>query len=226
VQAAQIAMKDLRIEWRSREILYTMSFLAVLIVLVFAFAFVSGTENALPPDVTSGILWVAMLFSGTVALSRTFDREREGEAIRSLLLAPVSRPAIYLGKLAATVLLMLLVQAVVAPLCGLFFNATVLQNALPLALFLLLGSLGFASVGVVLAAALLRSRSRDALLSALLFPIVVPVLLAGAKGTSNLLDPMIAERGAAVFWTQFLAAADLMFVLMGAWAFEPVVTGE
>lgn len=225
-QAAAVAMKDLRIEGRSREVLYTMSFLAVLVVLVFSFAFISGPDTTLGPAATAGILWVAVLFSGTVALSRTFDRERDGEAIRSLLLSPAPRSAIYAGKLAATAALMFLVELIVTPLVAVFLAAGIAVHALWLALFLLLGTLGFASVGVVFSAALLRSRSRDALLGTLLFPVVVPVLLAGARGTTFLLDPEVSDMAGAVFWTQFLAAVDAIFIVVGLWAFEPVVTGE
>ena len=100
-QVGRIAAKDLRIEWRSKEILSTMTFLAVVVVLIFSFAFVVGDARP-PAPVTSGILWIALVVSGTVGLGRTFDRERDGEAIRSLLLSPTSRGAIYLGKLAAT----------------------------------------------------------------------------------------------------------------------------
>ncbi len=245
-QARLIAVTDLRIEWASREILYTMSFLAVLVVLIFSFAFLStGLEvsdaervtaaQALKlgalriefgPGVVAGIIWVAVLFSGTVGLARTFDREREGEAIRSLLLSPVPRSAIYLGKLAATVFIMLIVEIIVVPLCGLFFKAPVFAHAAHLGLMLVLGSIGFAAVGVIFSAALLRARSRDVLLSTLLYPVVVPVLLAGARGTSTLLDPLAPDLGPAVFWTQFLAVMDLVFILIGVWSFEPVATGE
>jgi heme exporter protein B len=224
-QAVAIVAKDLRIEWRSREIVYTTLLLSALLVLIFAFAFIAGDE-ALGPGVTAGILWVTLLFSGTVALGRTFERERENEAVRSLLLSPVPRTAIYLGKLAGTVLLMLLVQVVVVPLCGLLFNAGVTAHAALLALMLLLGTVGFAAVGVVFSAALLRARNRDTLLASLLYPIVVPVFLAGAKGTSQLLDPATAELAGAWFWTAFLAASDVVFIAVGLWAFEPVVTGE
>lgn len=224
-EAKAIAGKDLRIEWRSREIVYTTLFLSGLIVLIFAFAFISG-EGSPAPGVTAGILWVAVLFSGTVALGRTFDRERENESIRSLLLSPVRRPAIYLGKLAATALLMILVEAVVVPLCALLFDAEVGARALWIALFLVLGTIGFSAVGVVFSAALLRARSRDTLLASLLYPVVVPVFLAGAKGTGDLLDPAIASTDGIRFWFQFLLVADVVFVAVGLWAFEPVVTGE
>src|SRR5205814_5263793 len=93
-QVLRVAAKDLRIEWRSREILATMTFLAVVVVLIFSFAFVVGDARP-PAAVTAGILWIAVIVSGTVGLGRTFEREREGEAIRSLLLSPTSRSAIY-----------------------------------------------------------------------------------------------------------------------------------
>jgi heme exporter protein B len=224
--AVGIARKDLAIEWHSREVVYTMGFLATLVVLIFSFALVAGQDSRLGPGTIAGILWVAVLFSGTVALARTFDREREGEAIRSLLLSPVPRSAIYAGKLAATAAIMFLVELVVTPLVGVFFSAPVADHAAWLALQLLLGTIGFASAGVVFSAALIRSRSRDALLGALLFPVVVPVLMAGARGTTVLLDLEVPSLDPAAFWTRFLAAVDVIFIAVGLWAFEPVAVGE
>lgn len=225
-QAARIAWKDLHIEGRSREVVYTMGFMAALVVLVFSFAFISGQEDAVGPDAVAGILWVAVLFSGTVALSRSFDRERESEAIRSLLLSPVPRSAIYAGKLAATSAIMLLVELLLAPLLTALFSAAIWPHALWLGLLLLLGTIGFASVGVIFSAALLRARSRDALLGALLFPIVIPVLLAASRATAYLLDPTAPDLDPALFWTRFLVALDVVFVVVGLWSFEPVVMGE
>ena len=224
-QVLRIAAKDLRIEWRSKEILSTMTFLAVVFVLIFSFAFVVGDARPAAP-VTSGILWIALVVSGTVGLGRTFDREREGEAIRSLLLSPTARSAIYLGKLAATVALMLLVEVVLTFLAGLLFSNRVAAELRPVATLLVLGTIGFAAVGCVFSAALLRSRSRDVLLSALLYPIIIPIVIAGAKGTSQLIDPISPDLDGARFWTQFLVAIDVVFVTLGLWAFEPVVTGE
>jgi heme exporter protein B len=224
--AWDIAAKDLAIEWHSREIVYTMGFLATLVVLIFSFALVAGQDSRLGPGTIAGILWVAVLFSGTVALARTFDREREGEAIRSLLLSPVPRSAIYAGKLAATSCIMFLVELVVTPLVGVFFSAPVADHLGWLALQLLLGTIGFAAAGVVFSAALLRSRSRDALLGALLFPVVVPVLMAGARGTTVLLDVDVPDLDPAFFWTRFLGAVDVIFVAVGIWAFEPVAMGD
>jgi heme exporter protein CcmB len=222
---ARVAAKDLRIEFRSREILFTMAFLAVVVVLIFSFAFVVGDARPAPP-VTAGILWIAVIVSGTVGLGRTFDREREGEAIRSLLLSPVPRGAIYLGKLAATATLMVVVEAVLTALSGFLFAGGVLPNVGRIALLLALGTVGFAAAGCVFSAALLRSRSRDVLLSTLLYPIIVPIVIAGARGTSQLLDPTSLDLGAAAFWTQFLVALDVIFVTVGLWSFEPVAAGD
>ena len=139
-----------------------MTFLAVVFVLIFSFAFVVGDARPAAP-VTSGILWIALVVSGTVGLGRTFDCEREGEAIRSLLLSPTARSAIDLGKLAATVALMLLVEVVLTFLAGLLFSNRVAADFRPVATLLVLGTIGFAAVGCVFSAALLRSRSRDVL---------------------------------------------------------------
>ena len=224
-QVVRIAAKDLRIELRSWEILATMTFLAVVVVLIFSFAFVVGDARP-PASVTAGILWIALVVSGTVGLGRTFDRERDGEAIRSLLLSPISRAAIYLGKLAATITLMLVVEVVLTFLAGLLFSSQVATKLAPIATLLVLGTIGFAAVGCVFSAALLRARSRDVLLSTLLYPIIVPIVIAGARGTAQLIDPISPDLDGARFWTQFLIAVDIIFVTLGLWAFEPVVTGE
>jgi len=222
-QVVHVAAKDLRVEWRSREVLATMTFLAVVVVLIFSFAFV--VEGARPPaPVVAGILWVAVVVSGTVALSRAFDREREGEAIRSLLLSPAPRSAIYIGKLAATAALMLMAETVLTGLCMILFAPNVEEIA-RVALLLALGTVGFAAVGCIFSAALLRARGRDALLATLLYPIIVPIVIAGARGTAQLLDLKPDLEGAR-FWTQFLFALDILFVTAGVWAFEPVVGGD
>jgi heme exporter protein B len=224
-QALRIAAKDLRIEWRSREVVATMTFLAVIIVLIFSFAFV--VEGARPPAaLVAGILWIALVVAGTLGLARVFDRERDGEAIRSLLLSPAPRAAIYVGKLLATIALMGFMEAVLATLCGVLFSAAIADVLPRVALLLALGTVGFAAAGCVFSAALLRARGRDALLSTLLYPIIVPIVIAGARGTAQLIDPMAPDFDGARFWTQFLFALDVLFVTVGLWSFEPVVSGD
>jgi heme exporter protein B len=221
-----VAGKDLRIEGRSREVLYTMGFSAALVVLVFSFAMANVTDPAQGPITAAGVLWAATLFTGTVALSRVLDRERENESIRSLLLSPIPRAAIYLGKLIATATLMLAVEIVLAVLVGVLFSAAVFTHPIWLGTVLMLGTLGFASCGVVFSAALLRARSRDALLGALMFPIVIPVLLAASRATACLFDPLSPDLEPVAFWTRFLLATDVIYISLGLWLFEPVVSGD
>ena len=221
-----IAGKDLRIEGKSREVLYTMGFSAALVILVFSFALSNATDPAQGPITAAGVLWAATLFTGTVALARVLDRERENESIRALLLSPTPRSAIYAGKLIAVALLMLAVEVALAVLVAVLFGAAVFTHPVWLAMVLFLGTIGFASAGVVFSAALLRSRSREALLGALLFPIVIPVLLAASRATACMFDPLAPDLEPVVFWTRFLLVTDVIYVSLGLWVFEPVVSGE
>lgn len=216
-----VLRKDVAIEVRSREILYTTLFFAVSCVLVFAFAFVRdgrALENA-----AAGILWIAIAFSGTLALGRTFERERYGETLRALLLAPASRPAIYTGKLVGIVALLVVAEAALVPLVALLFQAALFARPLLLALLLLAGTIGFASVGTLFAAMLVRARTRDVMLPILLYPITVPVIIAGVRGTSALLASPIDEPGATM-WIALLVCFDVVFVTLSLWTFEPLMT--
>jgi heme exporter protein B len=221
-----VAGKDLRVEGRSREVLYTMGFSAALVILVFSFALSNATDPAQGPITAAGVLWAATLFTGTVALARVLDRERENESIRALLLSPAPRSAIYAGKVIAVSLLMLTVEIALVLLVGVLFSAEVFAHPVWLALVLLLGTLGFAATGVVFSAALLRSRSREALLGALLFPIVIPVVLGASRATACMFDPLAPDLEPVAFWVRFLLATDVIYVSLGLWVFEPVVTGE
>jgi heme exporter protein CcmB len=216
-----ILRKDLTVEVRSREVAYTTLFFAVSCVLVFAFALVR--DGRAPEDGAAGILWIAIQFAGTLALGRTFERERQAETLRALLLAPAGRPAVYVGKLLGIVLLLAGAELVLVPLVGLLFQAPVGAHAVWLAAILAAGTVGFAAVGTLFAAMLVRARSRDVLLPVLLYPIVVPVMIAGVRGTSALLQPEV-DLAIVFFWLALLAAFDVVFVTLALWTFEPVMT--
>jgi heme exporter protein CcmB len=216
-----ILRKDLTVEVRSREVAYTTLFFAVSCVLVFAFALVR--DGRAPEDGAAGILWIAIQFAGTLALGRTFERERQAETLRALLLAPAGRPAVYVGKLLGIVLLLAGAELVLVPLVGLLFQAPVGVHAVWLAAILAAGTVGFAAVGTLFAAMLVRARSRDVLLPVLLYPIVVPVMIAGVRGTSALLQPEV-DLAIVFFWLALLAAFDVVFVTLALWTFEPVMT--
>src|SRR3984885_10522814 len=147
-----VLRKDVAIEVKSWEVLTTTLFFAASCVLVFAFAFVKEGQAA--EDAAAGILWIAIAFSGTLALGRTFERERYGETLRALLLAPAPRPAIYVGKLLGMLLVMLASELMLVPMVALLFQAPLFSRPLLLLMLLLAGTVGFASVGTLFAAML------------------------------------------------------------------------
>ncbi|SVD36554.1 uncharacterized protein METZ01_LOCUS389408, partial [marine metagenome] len=219
--AVLIMRKDLRVETRSLELFLTTLFFAVSSVLVFAFGFVRDgrpVENA-----AAGILWIAIAFAGTLALGRTFERERYHDVLRALLLAPVDRPAIYVGKLLGILALLAAVEAVVVPLIALLFQAPLFRHPVLLFLLLLLGTIGFTAVGTLFGAMLVRARSRDVLLPVLLYPITIPVIIAGVRGTAVLLQPEM-DLAMARAWIGMLAFFDVVFITLSLWTFEPVMT--
>ncbi len=218
-----IAAKDLRVELRAREVVVAMAFFAALVVLLFAFAFVK--EGRATPDAAAGILWITVALSGTLGLGRAFDREREGDTLSALMMAPVSRAAIYVGKTIGIVLFMALTELVAAPLVALLFDAPLGAQAWRLALLLLLGTIGYSAVGSLFAGMLSRTRGRHVLLGILLYPIIVPVLIAGARGTQALLaDPV--DLDGMWLWAKILGVFDTCFVILSLWTFEPLMTSD
>jgi heme exporter protein B len=219
--ALLVLRKDVAIEVKSREILFTTLFFAVSCVLVFAFALVR--DGRVVEDASAGILWIAIAFAGTLALGRTFERERYGETLRALLLAPAPRSAIYVGKLLGIVLLLAVAELILVPLVALLFGAPLFARPLLLAALLLTGTVGFASVGTLFAAMLVRSRTRDVMLPILLYPITVPVIIAGVRGTAALLQPA-PDDAVAGMWIAMLLCFDVVFVTLALWTFEPLMT--
>jgi len=219
--ALLVLRKDVAIEAKSLEVLSTTLFFAVSVVLVFSFAFVK--EGQPLEDAAAGILWIAVAFSGTLALGRTFERERYGETLRALLLAPAPRPALYVGKLLGVLLLLAIAEALLTPLIALLFQAALFSRPLLLAALLATGTIGFSAVGTLFAAMLVRARSRDVLLPILLYPITIPVIIAGVRGTSALLASP-PDATTAAMWISILTAFDVVFVTLALWTFEPLMT--
>ena len=216
-----VTRKDILIETRTREILLTTVFFALACVLVFAFGFVK--EGRPMEDVAAGILWIAIAFSGTLALGRAFERERQGETLRALLIAPIDRPALYLGKLLGILILLAAVEVLIVPLVALMFQAALFDHALLMIGLLATGTIGFAAVGTLFAAMLVRARSRDVMLPVLLYPITVPVIIGGVRGTAALLAPT-ADLAMARMWLSMLLFFDGVFITLALWTFEPVMT--
>ena len=216
-----ILRKDLTVEVRSREIAYTTLFFAVACVLIFAFALVE--EGQAPDGVAAGILWIAIAFAGTLALGRTFERERQSETLRALLLAPAARPAVYVGKLLGIVILLGVTELVLVPLVAFLFQAPLFARPLWLAAVLVGGTTGFAAVGTLFAAMLVRTRTRDVMLPILLYPVTIPVIIAGVRGTAALLESPV-DLPVATLWISLLGFFDVVFVTLSLWTFEPLMT--
>ena len=218
-----VARKDLMVEVRSGEIAFTTLAFAVSCILVFAFALVK--EGKPPEDSAATVLWISVMFAGNLALGRTFERERQSETLRALLIAPAPRPAVYVGKLVGVVGLLTAAELILVPLIALLFQASLLSHPFWLAAIVVTGTIGFASVGTLFAAMLVRARSRDMLLPLMLYTITIPVIIAGVRGTATLLQADV-DYTLVRFWVQLLLSFDVVFITLALWTFEPLMTDE
>ena len=216
-----VVRKDMTVEVRSLEIVSTSIFFAVSCVLFFAVAFVQ--EGRALEGAAAGILWIAIAFAGTLALGRTFERERQAETLSALLLAPADRPAIYIGKLIGIISLLAAAEVVLLPLIAYLFQAPFFARPLWMAGVLVAGTIGYCTVGTLFAAMLVRARSRDVLLPILLYPITIPVIIAGVRATATLLEPEL-DVALVRFWLALIVAYDVVFVTLALWSFEPLMT--
>ena len=212
-----IAAKDVLAELRTRETLGGMFVFALLVVLIFNFSFELRVDNV--REVVPGALWVTFTFAGMLGINRSFTLEKDQGSLEGLLLAPVDRSAIYLGKTCANVLFMLVVEIVMVPAAAIFFNVPLFS--MPLLAVILLGTIGFAAVGTLLSSVSVNTRAREVMLPLLLFPISVPVVIAAVKITASLLDPTTVEDPA--IWWQLLIAFDVIFLAVSSLVFEYTV---
>lgn len=216
-----MAWKDLLIERRSKETLNALLFFSLLLLFVFQFAL--GPDRERLAGVLPGVLWLGFILSALLALGRTFLLEREHDCWEGLLLAPGDKSAIYLGKLAANLALMAFVETLVLGLFVIFFDID-LGGALPgLPLVVALGTLGLGAVGTLFAAMTAHVRAREVLFPVLLLPVQIPVLLATVKATEALL--LGESLGAVAHWVKLLAAADVVYVVIGLLTFDAVLEG-
>jgi len=219
--ALLVLRKDFAIEVKSREILYTTLLFALSCVLVFSIAFVKEGEPL--EDAAAGILWIAIEFAGTLALGRTFERERYGETLRALLLAPAPRAAIYVGKMLGIVALLAVCELLLVPLVALLFRSRLFEAPVLLVALLLVGTVGFAVVGSLFAAMLVRARTRDVMLPILLYPMTVPLMIGGVRGTVALTQTPV-DQPSAIMWIVLLLCMDAVFLMLALWTFEPLMT--
>src|SRR5262249_1709325 len=168
--ALAILRKDVQIEWRTRESVTSMFVLGVLLLVVLSIA--HDPDPAAAPALAPAVLWVTFVFTGMLAIQRSFLVERENDCLAGLLAAPIDPAAIYAGKLAANVLVLAVMQAVVVPLTGLFLHLDIAPVLPGLVLILVLGNVGFAALATLFAAIAVRTRAREVMLPLLLLPLL------------------------------------------------------
>jgi heme exporter protein B len=217
-QLLAIAGKDLRLELRSRERLVSMLVFAVLVAVVFSFALDPAVRAG---TVAGAMLWVMVLFTGMLGLGRSFAIEREQEAMTGILLAPVDRGAIFLGKFLSNLVLLSVVELVAFPIFALFFRLAMGRVAGGLALVVLLATIGFMALGTLFSAMAAGTRMGETLLPVLLLPLLVPVVIFAAGATQRLLAgrPMTEIAGN----LKMLLAFDVVFLVVCTLAFGAVM---
>jgi heme exporter protein B len=212
-----IVWKDLAAELRSRELLSAMLVFALLVILIFNFALELDAQAR--ATVTAGVLWVTFAFAGTLGLNRSMAMEKDRGCLDGLLLAPVDRSAIFFGKAIGNLIFMFIVEAIVLPVYSVLYNVNLFQPGL--LFIILLGSVGYVAVGTLLSSMAVQTRTRDVLLPILLFPLVIPVMIAAVKGSTGFLQALSMEQIRP--WINLLVVYDVIFVAVSFMVFDYVV---
>lgn len=207
-QIAAIVRKDFAIELKTRELFVSMFIFAVLVILIFIFSVDLSIVNA--NEVGPGVLWVAILFSGTIGLNRSFMMEKENNCLQGLMLAPIDRSAIYFGKMISNLTFLLIMEAFLLPVFMVFFNVDIISRLFPLLFVLLIGTVGFSALGTLLASLSANLKTREIMLPILLYPLMVPVAIGSVKMTSHVLA---GEALSSVMnWVGLILCFDVIFI--------------
>lgn len=212
-----VVWKDLAAEFRSRELIGAMLVFSLLVILIFNFALELDVRTR--GTITSGVLWVTFAFAGTLGLNRSLAIEKDRGCLDGLLLAPVDRSVIYFGKALGNLTFMLVVELIVLPLYSVLYNVNLFN--LSLIFVILLGSIGYTVVGTLLASMAVQARTRDILLPILLFPVVLPVLIAAVKASTGVLQGF--ETVEIMTWVNLLIVYDVIFTAVAFMVFDYVV---
>ena len=218
-QAWAIVRKDLLTELRGASTIISMVLLGLLVVLVFNFGTEPGADSA--ALARSGVLWAAFLFSGVIAVGRSFASEKEAGCLDGLLLCPADRGVIYLGKLLGNLILVFATGVVILLFFTVVYNVGIGAGFLGLLLLLVLASVGLSTLGTLFAAVAAGVRARDALLTVFIFPLLVPLVIAAAHCSTLLLDGK--SLGEAGLWPWLLVVYDVVFLAVSFMVFDFVV---
>ncbi len=212
-----IVWKDIQAEYRSLELVSAMLVFSLLVIIIFNFAL--NLDIKLRQTITAGVLWTTFAFAGTLGLNRSMAIEKDRGCLDGLLLAPVDRSAIYFGKAISNFAFMLVVEAVVLPVYSILYGINLFQPGLLLVIFL--GSIGYVGVGTLLATMSVQTRTRDILLSILLFPVILPVLLPAIIASNGFLTGTALSEN--MFPLALLIAYDIIFISIAFMVFDSVV---
>jgi heme exporter protein B len=216
-----IAAKDLRIELRSGEVVVTSSFFALLVVVVASLSFQGGPVSR--PSVAAGTLWLSVAFATVLALSRSWQREREESAYLGLLAAPLPRSALFVGKLVSLLMFLAVVECVVVPLVALLFAIDLTVSGPGLAAIVLCATPGIGAVGTLFGAMTVRTRARDLILAIVLFPLLAPTLLAAVVASRELFGGApFSELGD---YLSLMGLFDVVFITGGLSLFGLLIDG-
>ena len=207
-QIAAIIWKDFTVELKTRELFVSMFIFAVLVILIFIFSVDLSIINS--NQVGPGVLWVAILFSGTIGLNRSFMLEKENQCIQGLMLAPIDRSAIYFGKMISNLVFLLIMEAFILPIFMVFFNVDLISHIFPLLFVILIGTIGFSALGTLLSSLSANLKTRDIMLPILLYPLMVPIAIASVKMTGQVL--MGEELSSVMKWIGLTLCFDIIFI--------------
>jgi heme exporter protein B len=218
-QIMAILMKDLKAEWRTREILTTMFVFAVLVIVVFNFAL--GANPELIRQVAPGILWVALLFATVLGLQRSAQMEHEDDCLSGVLLAMEERSAFFVAKTAGNMLYLLMITLCTFPLFTIWFHVDIFVHILPLSVVLLLGILGFSAIGTLFSIITLNTRTREIMLPLLFLPVSVPLMIASIYATAKLIAGK--ALGEVTDFLTLMGVFDIVFLVVALLVFDAVV---
>jgi heme exporter protein B len=213
-------IKDLRLEWRSKDALNSMLFFALLVVVIFSFSFDPTAEES--RQIAGGLIWVAFLFAAVVALNQTWARELRNQVLDAYRVSPAPANALFLAKAFGNFIFVTVLEALMTPLFIVFYNLRALGPVYQLPMVAALGTWALVVNGTFFAALSIRTRSREIMLPLLLFPITIPALLAMVEATGAILTGELSAK----FWIVLLAAYDVVFTIASLVLFESVLHAE
>ena len=213
-KVSAIVWKDALSEMRTREIVFSVLVFALLVLVIFNFAF--GADDTAMNSIAPGILWVTFAFAGVLSLNRSFVQEKENGCFEALTLCPVGRDAIYVGKMLSSLIFMIIIEIITLPVYSFLFNLNVLSPEI--IVITLLATIGFAAVGTLFSALAVNTRVREMVLPILFLPVVVPLVICAVNASGDALDGK--SWGDLLSWLMLIIAYDVVFVVVSYLVFE------